>query len=145
MPIFHLRFAVIDNNAREARELRLVAFRERFGVPFELSSGESVVRRDGACRRSFGLLERQGDLILTNKRLVWWEPRYWYTKLKANPLKEIRIREILTADSGSLLSKALDESQVRMRLANGQVERFYLNNLAVSDAWLTDLDKIKST
>jgi len=97
--------------------------------------GETILREGtGASIRGYGGA-RKGALILTNRRLIWFE-----TTKHPWPLKkiagELALSDITTVDKGNLLNFLFGGMCIRLRLKTGNVEKLYECDGKL-DEWIT--------
>lgn len=92
-----------------------------------LEQGEMVVR-EGVAASTGGLFGRRwGPLILTNRRLIWYE-----TATVIWPLKrihgEVNLADVRSVDKGSLLDIVFGGRRLRFRLRTGKTQCLYVGD-----------------
>jgi len=105
-----------------------------------LAQGEEIVLR-GVGARTGGLFGRRwGPLVLTNRRILWYE-----TATVIWPLKrisgEVAIAQIESVDKGSALDTLLGGRRLRLRLRDGRSECLYEGENRL-DEWIAAIRKL---
>jgi hypothetical protein len=102
----------------------------------ELQSGERIAKEGRAILKGGLVGMRTGPLLLTNRRLIWYEGAV------ARPLKplyrELALSEVRVVDKGTLLDSIGGGRPVRLRLASGKARCVRLARGSL-DEWVADL------
>lgn len=107
----------------------------------ELTADE-VILQEGSAALTRGMFGgRWGPLILTNRRLIWYESRFIW------PLKRqyriVNLDDILSVDKGSLVDAVGGGSRLRIKLRNGKTILFFEGGGEL-DSWVERLSQIRS-
>jgi hypothetical protein len=98
-----------------------------------LVEDESALR-EGAMAFTRGLHGgRGGRLVLTNRRVIWYEDRLgiiWPVKRKSG---EVNLSEIASVDQGLVLAHIFGGRRLWLRLRNGECQGFWVDQL---DDWI---------
>lgn len=96
-----------------------------------LESGEEVILEGIAVFLASVMTTRSGPLILTNRRLIWYE------RPTARPLKpiygEVRLSDLEAVDKDTLLDRILWNKNIRLHLRGGRRKTL---NVDRRDEWL---------
>lgn len=98
---------------------------------------DEEVRREGVAaitRGQFG--GRWGPLILTSRRLIWYESGpIWPLKRQT---REIHLEDIEQVDEGTVVDKVLLAKRIQIRLRNGKTIRFFEGQGGLA-SWVAEL------
>jgi hypothetical protein len=123
-----------------ALDLKRIFWSYRSSPEFE--HGEKIVFEGKAVLFQGVLGGRIGPLILTNRRLIWYEPSV------ARPLKpihgELRLSEISSVDKGTLLDLLFGGRRLRLRLRNGRA-KCLIENDGRLDEWVAKVREAVSS
>ena len=99
-----------------------------------LQDGEHIVL-EGVAARTGGVFGRRwGPLLLTNRRLIWYETaNVWPLKRISG---ELDLSEVASVDKGSPLDMVFGGRRLRLRLRNGKSECLYEGDGRL-DEWVT--------
>lgn len=104
-----------------------------------LQEGEEVIL-EGRAARIKGLGgARWGPLILTNRRLLWYETaNVW-------PLKKIsgqlNVSDIASVDKGTIVDFVFGGKRIRLRLRNGKIEKLHEGEGRL-DEWIEAIRRV---
>ena len=104
-----------------------------------LQEGEEVIL-EGRAARIKGLGgARWGPLILTNRRLLWYETtNVW-------PLKKIsgqlNVSDIASVDKGTIVDFVFGGKRIRLRLRNGKIEKLHEGEGRL-DEWIETIRRV---
>jgi hypothetical protein len=101
-----------------------------------LESGEQIVSEGRAARMKGFFGGRWGPLVLTNRRLIWYETGI------AWPLKpicgELRLSDIASVDKGNLVDLIFGGHGIRIRLKNGRFVKLFEGDGKLNE-WIAKL------
>ncbi|HLA19477.1 MAG TPA: hypothetical protein VJ253_09185 [Dehalococcoidia bacterium] len=100
-----------------------------------LQEGEEIIL-EGHAARVGGLFGRRwGPLILTNRRLIWYEDVRWTWPLKRIS-GELALADIASVGKGNLLNFVFGGHRIQLRLWNGKSTFLYEGDGKL-DEWIT--------
>ncbi len=104
-----------------------------------LQEGEEVILEGHAARIKGLGGARWGPLILTNRRLLWYETASVW------PLKKIsgqlNVSDITSVDKGSIVDFVFGGKRIRLRLRNAKIEKLYEGEGRL-DEWIETIRRV---
>ena len=107
-----------------------------------LEEGEEIIL-EGVAARVRGLGgARWGPLILTNRRLLWYETANVWPLRKISG--QLDLSDIASVDKGSIFDVVFGGRRIRLRLRNGKIQKFYEGQGRL-DEWVETIRRVTMT
>ncbi len=104
-----------------------------------LEGGEEIIREGVAARVKGFFGGAWGPLILTNRRLIWYQAGHvWPFKRISG---QLHLSDIASVDKGSIFDFVFGGRRIRLRLRNGKIQKLYEGDGRL-DEWVTTIHRL---